>query len=120
MQSSDYSPLRQLRMGLLPKMVSWYDPRLLARVWVRTIISAVFGQYADQRLIQAATDPGTVADILVRYESLRDKLKSRTANAVKQAPLLDFIHNRVQSIQTNGRERQCYTFSVVRASRGRR
>ena len=38
-------------------MVSWYDPRLLARIGVRTIISSVFGQYADQRLIQAVTDP---------------------------------------------------------------
>ena len=53
----ELSPLRQLRMGQLPKMVSWYDPRLLARIGVRTIISSVFGQYADQRLIQAVTDP---------------------------------------------------------------
>ena len=52
----ELSPLRQLRMGQLPKMVSWYDPRLLARIGVRTIISSVFGQYADQRLIQAVTD----------------------------------------------------------------
>ena len=37
-------------------MVKWYDPRLLARVGMRTIVSNVFGQYADQRLIQAATD----------------------------------------------------------------
>ena len=28
----ELSPLRQLRMGQLPKMVSWYDPRLLARI----------------------------------------------------------------------------------------
>ena len=53
----ELSPLRQLRMGQLPKMVSWYDPRLLARIGVRTIISSVFGQYADQRLMQAVTDP---------------------------------------------------------------
>ena len=53
----ELSPLRQLRLGQLPKMVSWYDPRLLARIGVRTIISSVFGQYADQRLIQAVTDP---------------------------------------------------------------
>ena len=53
----EFSPLRQLRMGRLPKMVSWYDPRLLARIGVRTIVSSVFGQYADQRLMQAVTDP---------------------------------------------------------------
>ena len=50
------SAMQRLIDGSLPKMVRWYDPRLLARVWVRTIVSSVFGQYADQRLIQAATD----------------------------------------------------------------
>lgn len=53
----EMSPLRQLRMGRLPRMVSWYDPRLLARIGIRTIVSSVFGQYADQRLMQAVTDP---------------------------------------------------------------
>jgi hypothetical protein len=63
-----YSPLRQLRMGQLPKMVSWYDPRLLARIGVRTVISAVFGQYADQRLIQAVTDPCDDKELCSRYD----------------------------------------------------
>ncbi|MGE0853071.1 MAG: hypothetical protein AB7O44_26245 [Hyphomicrobiaceae bacterium] len=65
---TELSPLRQLRMGMLPKMVSWYDPRLLARIGVRTIISAVFGQYADQRLIQAVTDPCDDKDLCTRYD----------------------------------------------------
>ena len=64
----ELSPLRQLRMGQLPKMVSWYDPRLLARIGVRTIISSVFGQYADQRLIQAVTDPCDDKDLATRYD----------------------------------------------------
>ena len=64
----ELSPLRQLRMGQLPKMVSWYDPRLLARIGVRTIISSVFGQYADQRLIQAVTDPCDDKDLCTRYD----------------------------------------------------
>ena len=59
----ELSPLRQLRMGHLPKMVSWYDPRLLARIGVRTIVSSVFGQYADQRLMQAVTDPADDKDL---------------------------------------------------------
>jgi hypothetical protein len=63
----ELSPLRQLRMGHLPKMVSWYDPRLLARIGVRTIVSSVFGQYADQRLIQAATDVAPIETIVNRY-----------------------------------------------------
>jgi hypothetical protein len=64
----DSNPLRALRKGELPRMVAWYDPRLLARVGIRTMVSSVFGQYADQRLIQAATDNidnGSLAD---RYD----------------------------------------------------
>lgn len=64
----EQSPLRQLRMGRLPKMVSWYDPRLLARIGIRTIISSVFGQYADQRLMQAVTDPCTDDELRCRYD----------------------------------------------------
>ena len=62
------SPIQQLIDGDLPKMVRWYDPRLLARVGVRTLVSAVFGQYADQRLIQAATDPSVGRDLIDRYD----------------------------------------------------
>ena len=62
------SSMQQLIDGELPKMVRWYDPRLLARVGVRTLISAVFGQYADQRLIQAATDPAVGRDLVERYD----------------------------------------------------
>jgi hypothetical protein len=65
---TELSPLRQLRLGMLPKMVSWYEPRLLARIGVRTIISAVFGQYADQRLIQAVTDPCDDEALCTRYD----------------------------------------------------
>jgi hypothetical protein len=61
-------PLTQLLAGKLPEMVRWYDPRLLFRVGVRTLVSSVFGQYADQRLVQAATDPGNDAQIKARYD----------------------------------------------------
>jgi hypothetical protein len=64
----DMNPLRQLRSGRLPQMVSWYDPRLLARVGVRTIVSSVFGQYADQRLMQAVTDPCNDRELCERYD----------------------------------------------------
>ena len=52
------SPLRQLVSGDLPKMVQWFHLRVLARVGIRTLISNLFGQYADQRLMQAATGSG--------------------------------------------------------------
>jgi hypothetical protein len=64
----EMNPLRQLRSGRLPQMVSWYDPRLLARVGVRTIVSSVFGQYADQRLMQAVTDPCDDRELCLRYD----------------------------------------------------
>ncbi len=60
--------LDDLRKNRLPKMVSWYDPRLLARIGVRTIVSNVFGQYADQRLIQAATDQADSTALKARYD----------------------------------------------------
>jgi hypothetical protein len=52
----------------LSPMVRWYDPRLLARVGVRTVVSSIFGQYADQRLIQAATDQVTPEQLVARYD----------------------------------------------------
>ena len=64
----DNGPVSKLRNGEMPKMVSWYDPRLLTRVGIRTIISNVFGQYADQRLIQAATDSADDHALVARYD----------------------------------------------------
>ncbi|MEQ1651253.1 MAG: hypothetical protein ABL897_02065 [Hyphomicrobium sp.] len=46
----------RLRSGDLPQMVDWFDPGLLAKVGVRTVISSTLGSYTDQRLMQAATD----------------------------------------------------------------
>jgi hypothetical protein len=64
----DRSSLKHLADAELPEMVSWYDPRLLMRIGVRTIVSSVFGQYADQRLVQAATDPVNADLAVVRYD----------------------------------------------------
>ena len=57
-----------LRRGDLPQMVDWFDPGLLAKVGVRSIISATLGQYTDQRLIQAATDNVSEGVLRVRYD----------------------------------------------------
>ena len=60
---------QRLRRGRLPRMVDWYDPGLLARIGVRTIISSTMGQYADQRLLQAASDRVSSDDELAhRYD----------------------------------------------------
>jgi hypothetical protein len=60
--------LARLHAGKLPQMVRWYDPRLLIRVGIRTMVSSVFGQYADQRLIQAATDASDFDKVKSRYD----------------------------------------------------
>ncbi len=60
--------LKELRAGRLAQMVRWYDPRLLTRIGIRTMVSNVFGQYADQRLIQAATDQADSVALKARYD----------------------------------------------------
>lgn len=72
----EQSALTQLVDGKLPEMVRWYHPALLARVFIRTVVSSVFGQYADQRLVQAASDPGSVGDIIARYDYSNPKAAS--------------------------------------------
>ncbi len=60
--------IERLRAGELPQMVDWFDPQLLAKVGVRSVLSATIGSYTDQRLIQAATDPATEDELKVRYD----------------------------------------------------
>jgi hypothetical protein len=49
-----------------PTMARWFDPRLLAKLLWRVIISDIFGQYADRRLIVAALDPASDEELLDR------------------------------------------------------
>jgi hypothetical protein len=48
------------RLAKYPKMTSWFRPDVLAKLLWRVIVSDLFGQYADRRLIVAALD--TVSD----------------------------------------------------------
>ena len=59
--------LSHLRSGKLPQMVDWLDPVMLAQIGMRTIVSGTLGQYADQRLMQAATDKADEAALIARY-----------------------------------------------------
>ena len=72
--------IKRLRRGDLPQMVDWFDPGLLAKVGVRSIISATLGQYTDQRLIQAATDNESEDALKARY----DYSGANAANGVVQ------------------------------------
>ena len=46
-----------------PKMAAWFDPVLLVRLLWRVILSGMFGQYADRRLIVAALEQKQVVDL---------------------------------------------------------
>ncbi|GAB3654178.1 hypothetical protein GCM10028791_24680 [Echinicola sediminis] len=41
------------------KMVNWYDPKQLAFTGMKTVVSGIFGNFADKREIQAALDKNT-------------------------------------------------------------
>ena len=60
--------IERLEAGELPQMVDWFDPGLLAKVGVRSVISATLGQYTDQRLIQASTDIADEHELIARYD----------------------------------------------------
>jgi hypothetical protein len=49
-----------------PTMTGWFDPRLLAKLLLRVIVSDLFGQYADRRLILAALDPVGADELAAR------------------------------------------------------
>jgi hypothetical protein len=46
-------------LGRLPGMTGWFEPALLIKLLWRVIVSDLFGQYADRRLMEAALDPAT-------------------------------------------------------------
>ena len=54
----------------LPKMVRWYSPSHLINTGWRSVVSEIFGQYADQRIMQATIDgfaPDVMAKVVGRY-----------------------------------------------------
>lgn len=51
-----------------PVMTSWFNPVLLAKLLLRVIVGAMFGQYADRRLIIAALDPVSPQEQLDRAD----------------------------------------------------
>ncbi|MCU0733222.1 MAG: hypothetical protein MUE84_16780, partial [Hyphomonas sp.] len=86
--------IERLRAGELPQMVDWFDPHLLAKVGVRSLLSATIGAYTDQRLIQAATDPATEDELKSRYDYSETGQPSAlltpdASGAVSRAPTLD-------------------------------
>lgn len=50
-------PVSIEKLKKYPGMTSWFRPDLLAKLLWRVVVSDLFGQYADRRLIVAALDP---------------------------------------------------------------
>jgi hypothetical protein len=57
-----------------PKMAHWFDPVLLLKLLNNVLLSSIFGQYADRRLIIAALDTVTPDEHFKRANSFRDRL----------------------------------------------
>ena len=52
-----------VNLNTLPKMVRWYSPAHLISTGWRSVVSELFGQYADQRIMQATID-GFAPDVI--------------------------------------------------------
>jgi hypothetical protein len=59
-------------LNSFPKMTSWFNPLLLFKLLKPVIISQIFGEYADRRLIHAALDAETDAEQLRRADLRAD------------------------------------------------
>jgi hypothetical protein len=51
-----------------PGMTGWFNPGLLSKLLLRVIVSDLFGQYADRRLIHAALDTVSQDELLKRAD----------------------------------------------------
>jgi hypothetical protein len=73
-------------LQLFPGMTGWFSPGLLLRLLWRVIVSDLFGQYADRRLLEAALDPASKEEIRER-DNLCEKLEKDADGAV----WIDFV-----------------------------
>jgi hypothetical protein len=69
-----------------PGMTGWFNPGLLFKLLWRVIISDLFGQYADRRLLEAALDNVPKSEIQNR-DDLSQKLEKDSSGAV----WIDFV-----------------------------
>ena len=67
-----------------PRMTSWFRPFLLSKLLLKVIISDLFGQYADRRLIVAALDT-------VTPQELFDRTKLNLVPDADGAVWIDFV-----------------------------
>jgi hypothetical protein len=67
-RQQDLHLLTEDDLKLFPPMVSWFKPRLLFELLRPVIISQIFGEYADRRLIHAALNAETDEELFARAD----------------------------------------------------
>ena len=72
-----------------PKMTPWFHPGLLARLLGRVIVSDMFGQYADRRLIVAALDTVDDNELVNRAQQFMSDTKNE--RDAEGAIWIDFV-----------------------------
>lgn len=72
-------------LSRFPNMTGWFEPLLLGKLLLRVIVSDLFGQYADRRLIEAALDPAT------KEKHLKNAQLVRLAPDEEGAVWLDYV-----------------------------
>jgi hypothetical protein len=61
-------PVPLAELAQYPRMTRWFSPNLLRKLLLKVILSDVFGQYADRRLIVAALDPASDDELFERTQ----------------------------------------------------
>src|SRR3954462_9801868 len=98
--ASDDKPVPLDVLRDYPTMTSWFRPDLLAKLLWRVIVSDLFGQYADRRLIVAALDPVSTDEFVHRArqffpEAIFEKEEDRPPTIFKPgqdgAVWIDFV-----------------------------
>ena len=87
--------IRRLQGKPASRAVRWYDPNVLVQAGIRDVLAAVFGEYADQRLMQAATDLVDKDGLKARYDysdrAEKEWGKSIRIDEATQAYWVDYI-----------------------------
>ena len=68
-----------------PGMVRWYDPKQLSETGMRDVITRIFGQYADQRMLQATVDgftPEVMKDVVSKRHDYSNSNEFKRADAI--------------------------------------
>src|SRR5262245_22005352 len=74
-----------------PYMTGWFAPVLLAKLLLKVIISDVFGQYADRRLISAALDRVSAKGLRIRTD-ISPLVKDATGAVDRKSTRLNSSH----------------------------